>query len=60
LFNEEQKTFVYLRKEGKIWKKYVETGSENDEVVIITKGLDEKDRILTQPPEEGEKVMISE
>ncbi len=57
LFTDEQSTFVYLKKEGKIWKKVVETGSENDEVVIITKGLEEKDRILTQPPGEEEKIL---
>ena len=58
LFSEEQKPFVYLRKDGKIWKHFVETGSENDEVVVVTKGLSEKDRILTQPPGEEEKVLI--
>lgn len=56
LFLEEGQTIVYLKSEGKIWKKRVTTGPENDEMVVITHGLSDKDRILNHPPGEGEKV----
>lgn len=56
LFLEGEQPIVYLKSEGKIWKKKVSTGPENDEIVVITSGLAEKDRILNHPPGKGEKV----
>lgn len=59
LFSENGKSFVYLRKEGKIWKRVVETGHENDEMVVVVKGLEEKERILLEPPEDKEEIKYS-
>lgn len=56
LFSEEGQPFVYLKKEGKLWKHKVSTGPENDDVVVITGGLEEKERILNHPPAPDEKV----
>lgn len=51
LFAEDNHGYVYLKKGGKIWKRQVETGPENDEYIVITSGLEERDRILLTPPE---------
>jgi multidrug efflux pump subunit AcrA (membrane-fusion protein) len=51
LFSEDNHGYVYLKKGGKIWKRQVETGPENDEYIVITSGLEERDRILLTPPE---------
>jgi multidrug efflux pump subunit AcrA (membrane-fusion protein) len=51
LFAEDNQGYVYLKKGGKIWKRHVETGPENDEYIVITSGLEEKDRILITSPE---------
>jgi multidrug efflux pump subunit AcrA (membrane-fusion protein) len=56
LFAGENKVFVYLKKEGKILKKIVKPGHENDEMVIIDKGLEVKDRILLTPPENADDI----
>jgi RND family efflux transporter MFP subunit len=56
LFTEDGHSFVYLRKEGKIRKKIVKPGLENDEMIIIESGLAERDRILTILPEDAEQI----
>jgi multidrug resistance efflux pump len=56
LFSEKGTQFVYLKEEGKIQKKKVKTGQENDEAVVITEGLGEKDRILLMPPENADEI----
>lgn len=56
LFNEDGKSFVYLKRGGKVWKRIVEPGLENDEVIVIMDGLEEKDRILLQPVENPQEI----
>lgn len=51
LYADENRSYVYIKKSGKVYKQLVETGSENSEFIIVTKGLDERDRILVSPPE---------
>jgi multidrug efflux pump subunit AcrA (membrane-fusion protein) len=51
LFTDNGDSFVYLKKEGKIWKQKVVPGLENDEEVVIKAGLNEKDKILAALPE---------
>lgn len=58
LFSEQNHYFVYARKEGTYKKQPVEVGAENDEVVIIKSGLEERDRILMNPPESESKKTI--
>jgi multidrug efflux pump subunit AcrA (membrane-fusion protein) len=56
LFAEGDHCYVYLKKAGKIWKREIETGSENKDFLVVTKGLEEKDRILLKQPENTEKL----
>lgn len=50
LYADENKSYVYIKKGGKVWKQQVETGAENNEFIIVTNGLEEKDRILLTSP----------
>ena len=53
LFKENDESFVYLKEGGKIIKRIVVPGTENDQEVVILSGLEEKDKILTSaPPQE--------
>jgi multidrug efflux pump subunit AcrA (membrane-fusion protein) len=56
LFSQNGDDFVYLKKSGKIYKKKVITGTENEEKIMITQGLEEKDKILYTPPENAGEV----
>ncbi len=53
LFSNNGDTFVYLKNEGKIWKKKVIPGLENDEDVVIISGLDVKDKIFISVPKDA-------
>ena len=56
LFSQNGDDFVYLKKSGKIYKKKVIAGTENDEKIMITQGLEEKDKILYTPPENANEI----
>lgn len=56
LFSVDGETFVYTKADGKIVKKRVVAGMENDEAVIIESGLNEKDKVLTSAPEDAENI----
>jgi len=56
LFADDNQCFVYLKRAGKVWKRAVETGAENDDYIVITSGLEEKDRILTKSPANTESM----
>lgn len=60
LYSGENIFFVYVKKEGRIWKKRVKPGYENDEMVMIEKGLEVKDRILLSPPENADGIEFVE
>jgi len=60
IFLDNGETFVYLKHNGKIWKKEVETGIENDEEIVINAGLNEKDKIYTSAPKDAEAVPFFE
>lgn len=60
LFSINGDAFVYLRKNGKIWKQNVVTGVENEEEIVITSGLNAKDKIYTSIPENVEDVLVAE
>ena len=60
LFSKDGDTFVYVKHEGKIWKKHVVTDVENDEDVVILSGLHENDKIYTRPPENNEEILFYE
>lgn len=42
------KKYVFLNKNGKASKEYIETGEANDEQIIITDGLAEGDELITE------------
>lgn len=50
IFADGNSNFVYLKMGGKIIRKMVELGAENDENVVVLKGLDEGDRVLLYEP----------
>ena len=50
-------SFVYLKESGKIWKKRLTPGRENDEEAIIASGLSPGDKILASPPPKVESAM---
>lgn len=56
LFSDDGDTFVYIKKKGKVWKKRVKRGLENDTEIVITSGLNVGDIILSSAPESTEKI----
>lgn len=56
LFSVDDENFVYAKEDGKIVKKRVVSGMENDEEVVIKSGLKEKDKIFTSAPENAEDI----
>ncbi len=56
LFNSNEDSFVFLKKDKKIWKKKVIPGTENEIDVIITSGLQENDKILYSAPENADEI----
>lgn len=51
LFSNEGQSFVYLKEGGKITIRKVETGNQNEKLVVIKSGLKEGDKILLTNPE---------
>ena len=56
LFSTNGDSYVFLRKDGKIWKKRVVPGSENEEKIVINFGLEEGSRILEKLPEDADSI----
>lgn len=56
LFGSKGESYVFLKKEGKIWKKKVVAGLENEEDVIIKSGLNEEDKIYTSIPANANEI----
>lgn len=56
LFADENRTYVFLKKGGQVYKKVVETGSENDDFIVITNGLELRDRILLNAPADPDEL----
>jgi len=56
LFSDNVTNYVFIKKSGKVWKKEVITGLENDEWVVIQSGLNEKDKILINAPQKIEEI----
>jgi len=56
LFTENNESFVFLKSDGKTWKKKVNPGLENDEDIVIQSGLNEKDKIFESLPEDHENI----
>ena len=56
LFGTNDTQYVLIRKEGKIWKKVVVPGLDNDTEVTIISGLEENDKIYAEPPVELDSI----
>ena len=54
VFTEDKTRFVYLKKGSKIIRQTIELGAENNENVVVLKGLDEGDRVLLYKPDAEE------
>jgi RND family efflux transporter MFP subunit len=50
--------FVYKQSGSRVVKQEVATGAMNDDEVVVSKGLDEGDRVLLSPPEDKEKLEL--
>lgn len=51
-------TFVYKESGTKIVKQQVKAGASNENEIIITNGLDEKDKVYLLPPENADKIKL--
>ncbi|MCY1722420.1 efflux RND transporter periplasmic adaptor subunit [Prolixibacteraceae bacterium Z1-6] len=60
LFGNNGESYVYLKKDGKIWKKKVIPGHENEAEVIIQSGLNINDKIYTSIPNDAETIEFYE
>lgn len=58
LFRQNGESFVYVKENGKIMKKAVVPGIENEEEVVIDNGLAPGDRILASPPENAAEIVL--
>jgi multidrug efflux pump subunit AcrA (membrane-fusion protein) len=58
LFRLNGESFVYIKDGGQIMKKIVSPGIENEEEVVIDKGLDPGDRILLSSPENAGEIVL--
>jgi RND family efflux transporter MFP subunit len=50
--------FVYKQNGGRVVRQEVATGAMNDDEVVISKGLEEGDRILLSPPADKDKIEL--
>jgi len=58
VLNESGVPFVFRRNGLGVVKQEVETGAMNDDEIVITRGLDEGDRVLLSPPAEKDKLAL--
>lgn len=58
LSNEAGVPFVYKLSGGKVSKQEVEVGMMNDDEVVVSKGLDEGDRVLVSPPADRDQLTL--
>ncbi len=56
LFGTREQQFVLLKKDGKMWKKEVKPGFDNDTEVTIISGLKENDKIYTTLPPDSDNI----
>jgi hypothetical protein len=50
--------YVYKKSGGGVTRQEVETGAMNDDAVIITRGLEQGDRVLLVPPADGARLEL--
>lgn len=60
LFADADTRFVLIKENGKLWKKKVVAGFDNDTEVTIISGLEEKDRIYSTLPPDAENIPFYE
>jgi multidrug efflux pump subunit AcrA (membrane-fusion protein) len=52
IFKEDKTSFVYVQSGHTVVKKTVELGAENDQYVVVLKGISKGDRVLLYQPQE--------
>ncbi|NOY95407.1 MAG: HlyD family efflux transporter periplasmic adaptor subunit [Chlorobi bacterium] len=56
IYSDNGDNFVFIKQSGKIYKKRVKCGLENEETTVIEAGLKENDKILDYKPENADKL----
>lgn len=51
IFKDDKSSFVYVKKDGGIFRRIVELGAEDENNVVVLKGLDAGDRVLLYEPD---------
>ncbi len=59
VFENDSLQYVFLESNGTITKQIIDPGDENENFVLIRKGLKESDRILLSPPENEEDLAFN-
>lgn len=59
VFNNDSLQYVFLEKSGSLVKQVVDLGEENENYVIVRKGLEENDRILLSMPEDQDAIAFT-
>jgi len=59
VFENDSLQFVYLEKNGTIIKQVVDLGDENENYILVRKGLNENDKLLLSVPEDSEELSIN-
>jgi len=59
VFKNDSLQFVYLEKNGSIVKQVVDLGDENENYIMVRKGLSENDKLLLSVPENPEELSMN-
>jgi len=59
VFENDSLQFVYLENNGTVIKQVVDLGDENENYILVRKGLNENDKLLLSIPENSEELSIN-
>lgn len=58
VMNENGVPYVFKKGRVRVTRQEVETGAMNDDEVVVTRGLEENDRVLLSPPADRDKIAL--
>jgi hypothetical protein len=58
VMNENGVPYVFKKGRVRVTKQEIETGAMNDDEVVVTRGLEENDRVLLSPPADKDKITL--